>query len=189
LAVFITIPFIDIIKTFKGGSRPKYDFSLYFGVLLPNLIIIAYLTLYEGNFARLSAQPHLTKVFVLFVFFAYGFLPVQIEIKRFILRLRRNKRYVDTKDVNPEDLCPICMQGLTEQIEVKTDSASDEQIQTSTAEHRDMEDPRPLRTKSLKAQKIIKTECTHLFHETCLNEWLKIKAECPSCRKPVVDFI
>lgn len=81
-------------------------------------------------------------------------------------------------------MCPICMQGLTEQTEVKGDS--DEQIKTIN-EHRDDEDPRPLRTKTL--QKIIKTECGHLFHESCLNEWFKIKAECPSCRKAVVDFM
>jgi E3 ubiquitin-protein ligase DOA10 len=26
----------------------------------------------------------------------------------------------------------------------------------------------------------------HLFHETCLKEWIKINAVCPLCRSPIV---
>ena len=68
-----------------------------------------------------------------------------------------------------------------------------------TEEPKDLENPQPRDSVSTNnqskvassdvAQKVLKTECGHLFHENCLNEWLKIKAECPSCRKPVIDFI
>lgn len=40
LMIFILVPLIDIVKSLQGQSRPKYDFLLYFGILLPNLLII-----------------------------------------------------------------------------------------------------------------------------------------------------
>lgn len=33
-----------------------------------------------------------------------------------------------------------------------------------------------------KTDEIIKTECNHMFHETCITEWIKYKAECPICK-------
>ena len=28
-----------------------------------------------------------------------------------------------------------------------------------------------------------KLKCGHLFHNNCINEWIKIKRECPICKK------
>ena len=52
-------------------------------------------------------------------------------------------------------------------------------------------DPRLVgdKDKNKPKHKVFKTDCNHLFHEQCLDEWLKIKEECPSCRRIVVDFI
>ncbi len=94
------------------------------------------------------------------------------------------------------------MQSFSE-TELKGDNAENPpEIQGSTEEPKDLENPPQPRdsvstTNQSKVvagsvdivQKVLKTECGHLFHENCLNEWLKIKAECPSCRKPVIDFI
>lgn len=33
------------------------------------------------------------------------------------------------------------------------------------------------------SKKIMKTPCSHRFHIHCLKEWMKIKLECPTCRK------
>jgi len=196
LMIFFLVPLIDIIKSLKGQSRPKYDFLLYFGILLPNLLIIAYLSLYSQNFARLSPQPGLFRYFIVFLILAFGILPTQVEIKKFILRLRRDRRYVTFKDISPEEICPICMQAFSE-IEIKVDGG--QEITTTPPDgSKDLENPPERDSVSTNneskapvpnVQKVLKTECGHLFHEDCLNEWLKIKAECPSCRKPVIDFI
>lgn len=31
-------------------------------------------------------------------------------------------------------------------------------------------------------EKIVQTKCCHLFHNRCLEQWLKIKPNCPFCR-------
>jgi len=32
-----------------------------------------------------------------------------------------------------------------------------------------------------------KTKCNHVFHITCLKEWLKMNTTCPLCRKSISD--
>lgn len=32
-------------------------------------------------------------------------------------------------------------------------------------------------------KKIMKTPCSHKYHISCLKEWMKVKLECPACRK------
>jgi len=37
--------------------------------------------------------------------------------------------------------------------------------------------------------KIIKTPCGHIFHEKCLDKWLKTKTQCPYCRESVKEML
>jgi hypothetical protein len=32
------------------------------------------------------------------------------------------------------------------------------------------------------------TPCKHIFHSECLEAWLKMKKECPSCRQEIRNF-
>lgn len=29
--------------------------------------------------------------------------------------------------------------------------------------------------------------CNHIYHSSCIDQWLKFQLNCPICRKPVVD--
>ena len=37
--------------------------------------------------------------------------------------------------------------------------------------------------------KIIKTPCGHIFHEKCLDKWLRTKTQCPYCRESIREFL
>lgn len=75
-------------------------------------------------------------------------------------------------------MCPICMQSLIESPDSKADS---EEPTISLDEHKEHENSQ------LTQHRVFKTDCNHLFHERCLDEWLKIKEECPSCRRPAIN--
>lgn len=30
-------------------------------------------------------------------------------------------------------------------------------------------------------------ECKHIFHKQCLDEWLRVNASCPTCRKSIFN--
>jgi hypothetical protein len=34
-------------------------------------------------------------------------------------------------------------------------------------------------------EKITELECTHIFHTSCVSEWVKYKSDCPVCRKSI----
>lgn len=35
------------------------------------------------------------------------------------------------------------------------------------------------------SDEFVKTPCSHVYHLYCLTEWMKEKAECPTCRAPL----
>ena len=32
-----------------------------------------------------------------------------------------------------------------------------------------------------------KLRCDHMFHKQCVDEWLRVNASCPTCRKRIID--
>lgn len=36
---------------------------------------------------------------------------------------------------------------------------------------------------------LVTTPCDHYFHETCLQQWMEVKLECPTCRGPLPPFV
>lgn len=44
----------------------------------------------------------------------------------------------------------------------------------------------PTAMSGAEAPKVVKVECEHMFHESCLRDWLRLKDTCPVCRHPIV---
>ena len=36
-------------------------------------------------------------------------------------------------------------------------------------------------------QVTVLVRCKHIFHKACIDEWLKVKRECPTCKMPLLD--
>eukprot|EP00826_Nyctotherus_ovalis_P062428 TRINITY_DN9029_c0_g1_i6.p1 TRINITY_DN9029_c0_g1~~TRINITY_DN9029_c0_g1_i6.p1 ORF type:complete len:117 (+),score=32.80 TRINITY_DN9029_c0_g1_i6:278-628(+) len=46
----------------------------------------------------------------------------------------------------------------------------------------------PICLNNLNSQEFIKTPCGHIYHLFCLEEWMKEKSECPSCRQQLLPI-
>ena len=75
--------------------------------------------------------------------------------------------------------CPICLFELNEypaNVEIEL-----------TKEEEDKQDDglNPILTK---VKYVFKTPCGHIFHESCLKNWINLKSDCPSCRRPLANY-
>mmetsp|Transcript_1620 Transcript_1620/g.1560 ORF Transcript_1620/g.1560 Transcript_1620/m.1560 type:complete len:127 (-) Transcript_1620:18-398(-) len=74
----------------------------------------------------------------------------------------------DNEGQNPIEECVICMQDL------KYDLCEDGDLNTSKD----------------RLAEYMRTPCNHKFHDFCLRDWMKVKMECPTCRReipPIID--
>jgi len=85
-------------------------------------------------------------------------------------------------------VCPICAQVF---VETEKKEEMEEIVEIATEQHKDTENielTEIKRTAKSKEQRVLRTECKHLFHEKCLKDWMKIKPQCPSCRADIVNL-
>ena len=84
-----------------------------------------------------------------------------LEFLIFVIRRNRKSRSLDGRPKSPEEsTCPICLGEVKEQCLYKAQSVHFIQV-----ENKSMTD-----------------SCMHKFCFTCLQEWSKVKAECPLCK-------
>jgi len=102
MAVFISIPWIDLIRNFIPKIKSSYDIFLYIGILFPNLVAFSYLLLYEHNFARIAPQPNLAIGFYTVLFFSYIILPLQLGVRKLLFLMKRSRNYVGIKSLKSE---------------------------------------------------------------------------------------
>jgi len=111
------------------------------------------------------------QILMLFLQSKFGsrfFIPSYLLPPKFNYFVVVNIPHNDDQRSSDEVLCPICMDNLFTE---PSDSNSEL-----------LKSPAPTIT-------IMQTPCKHKFHIKCLQEWMKIKLECPFCRTgiPSVD--
>jgi len=186
LMMFSAISLLDIAKYIRRYNGFKFNFTIYISILIPGLLIMGYLTLYSGNALRLTARPKYIPYFITYFGLTFVVLPLQMTILDLKQRFKRNKRYANLRDINSEEICPICAQPFVE-TEEKKESLD---LEIGTENQKDSENIELTKKTSAKLaqQKILKTECKHLFHEKCLRDWMKIKLQCPTCRAEITNL-
>lgn len=74
-----------------------------------------------------------------------------------------------------EETCAICMNALSMETDIPFEPA--------------IVDKPYIRRLASKKGEIMKAPCKHMFHISCLVNWMQVKLECPSCRKELPSLI
>jgi hypothetical protein len=174
--LFYAYPFFllpQIIENFNSGLKYKWNFWLLFGVGLPKLLYIVYLSFdLLGLFqTRFHSSLILYSLVVLAV--EFGILKIQTKWPTFGLKTRNSAQYYsytcDTADLNQisSTVCSICTERVS-RTPLNGNGAGTQQ---------------PLMQQDFELTQIMKTPCLHYYHDSCLKEWFKKKLECPNCRQ------
>ena len=202
----------QIVHSVRKGTKPPMQLDYILVNTLIRLYLPLYLKAYNANAFEL--RPSYTKVFgvVCIVLVEMGLLMIQrcyggkVIIPRYCKALQFNYYTDDISDekYSSQVMCAICLEMLAE--ENSSDGGSrDEEVERIKVKNRrkvcvdrikkvhcvevcrekmcDVFNPRNQR------KKYMVTPCEHVFHNVCLEEWIKIKSECPCCRRriPSID--
>ena len=202
----------QIVHSVRKGTKPPMQLDYILVNTLIRLYLPLYLKAYSANAFEL--RPSYTKVFgvVCIVLVEMGLLMIQrcyggkVIIPRYCKSLQFNYYTDDISDekYSSQVMCAICLEMLAE--ENSSDGGSrDEEVERIKVKNRrkvcvdrikkvhcvevcrekmcDVFNPRNQR------KKYMVTPCEHVFHNVCLEEWIKIKSECPCCRRriPSID--
>ena len=202
----------QVVHSVRTGTKPPMQLDYILVNTLIRLYLPVYLKAYNANAFEL--RPSYAKVFgvVCIVLVEMGLLMIQrcyggkVIIPRYCKALPFNYYTDDISDekYSSQVTCAICLEMLVE--ENSSDGRSrDEEVERIKIKNRrkvcvdrikkvhcvevcrdkmcDVFNPRNQR------KKYMVTPCEHVFHNVCLEEWIKIKSECPCCRRriPCID--
>ena len=152
----------QIVYTAKKGYKNSIRKSVIITISLSRLSLLLYLFGCPANFLSFIPNYKTCLIFIIFFVIQASFLLLQnIRPRFFLLKLCRPKIYSYFRDVTEEKIqetseCIICMTPLN-----LSGQENPEIVNFSRTMH---------------------TPCRHKFHEDCLNNWMSVKMECPTCR-------
>lgn len=159
----------QIISNARNGHKNSLKASVIVVITTARLVLLLYLFGCPANFRGILTDYK--NCLILTGFFAgqLGILLVQNSRPKFFLpKICRPKVYsyfreVEEEKSTEESECIICMTALN-----LSGHESQEIINFARTMH---------------------TPCRHMFHEDCLNNWMAVKMECPTCRSslPLIE--
>ncbi|CAI5760801.1 unnamed protein product [Candida verbasci] len=178
-------------NTLKNRNH-SFQWEFLIGTSLLRIIPICYFCLIESNPLRHRYDPKLAivistylilQLFLLYLQFKLGarfwinekFLPKQYDYHRIVTKSLLGELSINTDNSKAfEELteyktnCPICMNDdLIVPVWNKNDDKQ-EDLKKKLIHHK---------------MNYMITPCNHLFHNECLESWMKYKLQCPVCRK------
>eukprot|EP01017_Pseudomicrothorax_dubius_P007240 TRINITY_DN12217_c0_g1_i1.p1 TRINITY_DN12217_c0_g1~~TRINITY_DN12217_c0_g1_i1.p1 ORF type:complete len:403 (+),score=18.26 TRINITY_DN12217_c0_g1_i1:159-1367(+) len=160
------------------------------GLYPPKLLLILYLRGWQNNIFEIEPFPEVCIAsFVLIAFQivvilrqssrgARFFIPKRFFSQSYEFRFKLNDEidFGSIKDIE----CPICLSLLGQDpwnIEMNELSQEKPKLNSSISD-----------STRLQEVKLMRTPCDHYFHEKCLQDWLHVQLDCPSCRATLPDF-
>ena len=182
----------QIYYSVKKGTKPPMPYSYIFTTSLFKILIPIYLKAYNNNI--FSLRPSYLKVFlcisIVFVEAIIVSLQKLLGPKFFIPERYREPTfdYYKSAEEIPENKkngeCVICLENL-DNLDVNNRDEDDEVFKTNGNYIEKLAFMIQKWNKKKNNKPYMKTPCAHIFHTKCLETWLEIKNECPSCRQKI----
>ena len=207
--IYISFWFSQILRSLIKGTRPPLSKSYIFYNSVSKLFLPLYIKGYDGNIFNL--KPSYFKVyiivFIVFVQMIILFLQKTFGARAILPRkcrsiffdYYRDKINLDLK-LSKDPICVICLENLSADVDqnflVRRQEKKDNKslcyyilnchIITIFLEkiNRWMNN---IEGKMAKKKYMI-TPCNHIFHSICLEKWIKMKNECPYCKRILPPF-
>lgn len=127
-----------------------------------------------------------------------NFKKQEAEYERRIMQLKKSCNYLhDLSMTNKSTIAEL--ENIIRELEIQMDYISDNSFNKVRALKKEIEDMKTTGHSSTKEfkwnekcsvclaefkqdDKLVITNCNHLFHETCLSQSLQVKSSCPLCR-------
>ncbi|CAD8120790.1 unnamed protein product [Paramecium sonneborni] len=157
----------QIIFTLFTGKRQKLNYN-YIGVIFPRVILSLYFSGYANNILFLEYNLVVFGLILLISLIQFIFYFCQCQYGLFILEnIKFNYFIKSTEDYSKQD-CSICLVNLSNISTHKLNS----------------EEPVLIQTLNMANQKqlLMNTPCNHVFHPSCLIQWMQINLICPLCK-------
>ncbi|CAD8190475.1 unnamed protein product [Paramecium pentaurelia] len=159
--------FPQLIFTYFTGKRQKFSFN-YIGIIVPRVILSLYFTGYTNNI--LLMQFNLVVFAIILIIFLISSLLYycQCQYGLFILSNNKFNYFIKFKDDHIKIDCSICLVNLSD-----------------TPDHIiNSQEPILIQTLNMAIQKhlLMNTPCNHIFHPSCLIQWMQINLTCPLCK-------
>lgn len=190
----------QIIHSIQRATRPPMSNWYIILSTLSKVFLPIYLKAYDGNAFELRPSYLKVSIIVLFVLIQMVILLMQ---KRFGAKFLVPKCWKTLpydyyrKSINVDDhisqnpTCVICLESLKEDVvdqeankeddtifKIKDNSSIRLYIDRINNYFQSLSTP-------IKRQKYMITPCDHIYHSVCLESWMKLKNECPYCKRSI----
>ena len=203
--IYILFWLSQILHSIITGTRPPMSRKYIFYNTISKLFLPIYIKSYEGNIFEL--KPSYIKVWTI-VFIVFIEMVILLLQKTFGARIilpkkfRKSVNYDYYKDnvnanlhISKNPTCVICLENLNSNIDENFNVINQKNKNKKCLLNKILNcyiftplfykinrwlnniEGKPMK------KKYMVTPCDHVFHTICLEKWLKMKSECPYCRR------
>ena len=209
LFIYLFFWFSQILRSLVKGTRPPLSRSYIFYNSVSKLFLPLYIKGYDGNIFNLKPSYIKVYIIVLIIFIqmiilflqktfgARAILPKQC--RSIFFNYYTDKINFDSK-LSKDPICVICLENLSDDVVQNYIERRQEKKETKNFCHyiinchiitiflekisRWMNNI----DGNIIKKKYMITPCNHVFHSVCLEKWIKMKNECPYCKRILPPF-